>query len=282
MFNIYNRSQLHSFGEIVQPWRFWWQTRLDGYAQWDFGARNLRSARWLHRRADVDFNGWFSCLIPRVVLEQIGLSLPLFLKWDDSEFGLRAKEAGFPTVSLPGSGGLARPVDRQERRARLAVLLPPAQPLRRGAAPLAVPEGRADGARVAQPPDQAPGLDAVRHRRAAPPRARGRPGRALRPARPAADQARRGQRLRQAVHRHAAPGRPRRASAGPPREAGQAGQGRRARSPVALAADHRRLWRPSGSSARCGRCRGSSPRRSCRRWTPPGTGSRATTRPWSR
>jgi galactofuranosylgalactofuranosylrhamnosyl-N-acetylglucosaminyl-diphospho-decaprenol beta-1,5/1,6-galactofuranosyltransferase len=103
MFSIYNRSQLHSFGEIVQPWRFWWQTRLDGYSNWDFGARNLRSTRWLHKRADVDFNGWFSCLIPRRVLEEIGLSLPLFLKWDDSEFGLRAKDAGFPTVSLPGA-----------------------------------------------------------------------------------------------------------------------------------------------------------------------------------
>ena len=65
--------------------------------------RNLRSARWLHKRADVDFNGWFMCLIPRQVLEEIGLSLPLFIKWDDSEFGLRAKEAGFPTVSFPGA-----------------------------------------------------------------------------------------------------------------------------------------------------------------------------------
>lgn len=103
MFNIYKRTQLHSFGEIVHPWRFWWQTRLDGYSQWDFAARNLRSARWLHKRADVDFNGWFMCLIPRVVLEEIGLSLPLFIKWDDSEFGLRAKQAGCPTVSLPGA-----------------------------------------------------------------------------------------------------------------------------------------------------------------------------------
>jgi galactofuranosylgalactofuranosylrhamnosyl-N-acetylglucosaminyl-diphospho-decaprenol beta-1,5/1,6-galactofuranosyltransferase len=37
------------------------------------------------------------------VLEQIGLSLPLFLKWDDSEFGLRAKDVGYPTVSFPGA-----------------------------------------------------------------------------------------------------------------------------------------------------------------------------------
>ena len=34
---------------------------------WDFGARNLRSSRWLHRRVDVDFNRWFMCLIPTEV-----------------------------------------------------------------------------------------------------------------------------------------------------------------------------------------------------------------------
>ncbi|MGI8645199.1 MAG: glycosyltransferase [Nocardioides sp.] len=103
MFSIYSRSRLHSFGEIVQLWRFWWQTPLDGYSDWDLAARNLRSSRWLHKRVDVDFNGWFMCLIPRVVLEEIGLSLPLFIKWDDSEFGLRAKEHGFPTVTFPGA-----------------------------------------------------------------------------------------------------------------------------------------------------------------------------------
>ncbi|MEO5853487.1 MAG: glycosyltransferase [Nocardioides sp.] len=103
MFNIYSRARLHSFGEIVQPWRFWWQTRLDGFSDWDFAARNLRSSRWLHKRADVDFNGWFMCLIPRLVLDEVGLSLPLFIKWDDSEFGLRAKAAGYPTVTFPGA-----------------------------------------------------------------------------------------------------------------------------------------------------------------------------------
>lgn len=103
MFNIYSRSRLHSFGEIIQPWRFWWQSPLDTYSDWDLAGRNLRSSRWLHKRIDVDFNGWFMCLIPRAVLEQVGLSLPLFIKWDDSEFGLRAKAAGFPTVTFPGA-----------------------------------------------------------------------------------------------------------------------------------------------------------------------------------
>ncbi len=103
MFSLFSRSRLHSFGEIIQPWRFWWMSPLDTFSDWDFASRNLRSSRWLHKRVDVDFNGWFSCLVPRVVLEEIGLSLPLFIKWDDSEFGLRAKAAGFPTVTFPGS-----------------------------------------------------------------------------------------------------------------------------------------------------------------------------------
>ncbi len=103
MFSLYAKSRLHSFGEVVQRWRFWWQSAPGVFVDWDFSARNLRSARWLHRRVDVDFNGWFMCLIPLRVLDELGLSLPLFIKWDDSEFGLRAKEAGYPTVTFPGA-----------------------------------------------------------------------------------------------------------------------------------------------------------------------------------
>lgn len=40
---------------------------------------------------------------PREVIERTGLPLPLFIKWDDAEYGLRAGERGFPTVTLPGS-----------------------------------------------------------------------------------------------------------------------------------------------------------------------------------
>ncbi|HEY0890730.1 MAG TPA: glycosyltransferase [Nocardioides sp.] len=103
MFSLYAKSRLHSFGEIVQPWRFWWMSPLDTFSDWDFSARNLRSSRWLHKRVDVDFNGWYMCLVPREVIAEIGLSLPLFIKWDDSEYGLRAKAHGYPTVTLPGA-----------------------------------------------------------------------------------------------------------------------------------------------------------------------------------
>jgi galactofuranosylgalactofuranosylrhamnosyl-N-acetylglucosaminyl-diphospho-decaprenol beta-1,5/1,6-galactofuranosyltransferase len=103
MFSLYAKSRLHSFGEIINRYRFWWMSPPTVHQDWDFGERNLRSTRWLHRRIDVDFNGWFMCLIPTEVLRTVGLSLPLFIKWDDSEFGVRAQAAGFPTVSLPGT-----------------------------------------------------------------------------------------------------------------------------------------------------------------------------------
>ena len=103
MFSLFSKSSLHSFGEIINMHRFWWMSPLTVQNDWDFSARNLRSARWLHRRVDVDFNGWFMCLIPTQVIREIGLGLPLFIKWDDSEYGVRAQRHGFPTVTLPGS-----------------------------------------------------------------------------------------------------------------------------------------------------------------------------------
>jgi galactofuranosylgalactofuranosylrhamnosyl-N-acetylglucosaminyl-diphospho-decaprenol beta-1,5/1,6-galactofuranosyltransferase len=103
MFSLYSKARLHSFGEVINQWRFWWESPKTVENDWDFAARNLRSSRWLHRRIDVDFNGWFMCLIPTEVVRKIGLSLPLFIKWDDSEYGVRAREHGFPTVTLPGA-----------------------------------------------------------------------------------------------------------------------------------------------------------------------------------
>jgi galactofuranosylgalactofuranosylrhamnosyl-N-acetylglucosaminyl-diphospho-decaprenol beta-1,5/1,6-galactofuranosyltransferase len=42
------------------------------------------------------------CLIPRSIAEEIGLPLPLFIKWDDAEYGLRARARGYRTATVPG------------------------------------------------------------------------------------------------------------------------------------------------------------------------------------
>lgn len=103
MFSMHERSVLHAFAEVVLPWQFRWAPAPATEHDHDLSRSNLRSTPWLHRRTDVDYNGWWMCLIPTTVLREVGLSLPLFIKWDDAEFGLRARAAGFPTVSLPGA-----------------------------------------------------------------------------------------------------------------------------------------------------------------------------------
>ncbi|UVJ41630.1 glycosyltransferase [Arthrobacter sp. CJ23] len=104
MFDLHSRSVLHTFGEVVDPYRIVpAEPHADMEMRHDFSVANLRQTPWLHRRADVDFNGWWMCMIPTAVIREIGLPLPLFIKWDDIEYGLRAHEAGFQTVSLPGS-----------------------------------------------------------------------------------------------------------------------------------------------------------------------------------
>ncbi|GAA2037837.1 glycosyltransferase [Pseudokineococcus marinus] len=102
MFSMFQRSLLHALAEQVQPWRTWWGPATATHHDHDLGRSGLRSTPWLHRRVDPDFNGWWMCLIPTSVVRELGVSLPLFIKWDDAEYGLRAREAGVPTVSLPG------------------------------------------------------------------------------------------------------------------------------------------------------------------------------------
>jgi galactofuranosylgalactofuranosylrhamnosyl-N-acetylglucosaminyl-diphospho-decaprenol beta-1,5/1,6-galactofuranosyltransferase len=102
MFDMYNKPLLNAYAEVVNPYRFAWGP-IEGLGAVDFAERGLRSRPQLHRRWDADYNGWWMCLIPRAVLEDVGLSLPVFIKWDDSEYSLRAREAGYPTISLPGA-----------------------------------------------------------------------------------------------------------------------------------------------------------------------------------
>ncbi|MFI2558334.1 glycosyltransferase [Nocardia farcinica] len=55
------------------------------------------------RRVDAGYNAWWTCLIPAEVVAKIGLPIPIFFQWDDVEYGLRAREHGFVTVTLPNA-----------------------------------------------------------------------------------------------------------------------------------------------------------------------------------
>ena len=117
----------------------------------------LRQTPWLHRRVDVDYNAWWMCLIPRAVAEDVGLPLPLFIKWDDAEYGLRARGARLPHGDGARHRDLAHVVPGEGRHQRLAGLLPLPQPPRRGrdARP-----GRPEGAAHRHPQAHPPAPDA--------------------------------------------------------------------------------------------------------------------------
>ncbi|MFC0682050.1 glycosyltransferase [Lysobacter korlensis] len=103
MFDFNHPLTLHAFGEVVDRRTFNWGPPDPDHTRHDFTAAGLGETPWLHRRHEVDFNGWWMCLIPRPILEELGLSMPYFIKWDDAEYGLRALSRGHRTVSLPGA-----------------------------------------------------------------------------------------------------------------------------------------------------------------------------------
>ena len=116
MLNLQERSHLHTMGEIIDRGSFMWTAAPHTHYDHDFYNHPLRDrgeygenasgekvdSKDLHRRIDADYNGWWMCMIPRVVADTVGQPLPLFIKWDDGEFGLRARDHGFPTASWPG------------------------------------------------------------------------------------------------------------------------------------------------------------------------------------
>ena len=138
MINMYVRSLLHAYGETVNRFRFFWGPAPNSKHGHDFAMNPLRATRWLHRRIDVDYNGWWMCLIPTDVIREIGMSLPIFIKWDDAEFGLRAREVRHSNRLAAGRRSVARAVDRQGRHHRLAGVPPREKPPSRRAAALAV------------------------------------------------------------------------------------------------------------------------------------------------
>lgn len=101
MFDMYDKTKLHAYAEGIDRWTFMWGPITPD--RHDFTSSNLRQTKWMHRRFDVDYNGWWMCLIPVKIIREIGYSLPVFIKWDDAEYSLRAAAHGYRTVSLPGA-----------------------------------------------------------------------------------------------------------------------------------------------------------------------------------
>jgi galactofuranosylgalactofuranosylrhamnosyl-N-acetylglucosaminyl-diphospho-decaprenol beta-1,5/1,6-galactofuranosyltransferase len=103
MLSLVDPTRLHSFGERITKRGFWWGPVDPALSGIDLAVRTIDRTPELSRRIEVDFNGWWMCLVPSSLVRDHGASLPYFIKWDDVEFGLRAAANGFRTVTLPGA-----------------------------------------------------------------------------------------------------------------------------------------------------------------------------------
>ncbi|WP_018024981.1 glycosyltransferase [Corynebacterium ulceribovis] len=116
MLNLLEPSRLHTMGERVNRHTFMWEGAPHVHYGHDFAKYPLTNQevvhqkgsfvpqdnRDMHRRIDAEFNGWWMCMFPRIVAEEMGQPLPLFIKWDDTEYSLRAAASGFSTITWPG------------------------------------------------------------------------------------------------------------------------------------------------------------------------------------
>lgn len=102
MFSLSQPTLLHTTGERVNEHKFFYEQIADAAHDHDLGETPLRSEPKLHQRVDADYNAWWMILVPVAAIKELGYSLPLFIKWDDVEYGYRAKQAGIPTVTYPG------------------------------------------------------------------------------------------------------------------------------------------------------------------------------------
>lgn len=100
MLDLLHPTRLHSWGERVDRSRFEWAPVVPDLQDVELSAVDVTE---LPADARVEFNGWWMCLIPALAIREVGAALPYFIKWDDTEFSLRAAAAGIPTVTLPGA-----------------------------------------------------------------------------------------------------------------------------------------------------------------------------------
>ncbi|RIY18181.1 glycosyl transferase family 2 [Bifidobacteriaceae bacterium WP012] len=102
MLHLDNRTVLYTQGERFTRNNVWMKPSQNLDYNHDFAAITLQDCPERHQRIDTDYNGWWMSLIPTAIMKEIGLSLPVFIKFDDTEYSIRALEHGYHTICLPG------------------------------------------------------------------------------------------------------------------------------------------------------------------------------------
>lgn len=100
MFSLEVPTHLLNMGEYIHEKNWIWQS-IDKAPSANLCVYSYVHEPMLSKMHYPTHNGWWMCLIPKEVVENIGLSFPGFIKWDDVEYGYRATKAGYKVVTLP-------------------------------------------------------------------------------------------------------------------------------------------------------------------------------------
>ena len=106
LFLATSREPLAVGGQMLNAYRP--QELVEAGGLYNRRSIRIESAAWRRAEASstgitfVDYNAWWFFAFPLSAVETVGLPLPLFIRGDDIEFGLRLKTHRIPTVTLPG------------------------------------------------------------------------------------------------------------------------------------------------------------------------------------
>lgn len=95
MLDLFDRCRMTEAGARVTP---------DNHVRSNHEQLDLCAPKALQDLARIPlthFNGWWFAAIPVEAFHAHGLPLPIFIRGDDMEFGVRLRGAGIPTISLP-------------------------------------------------------------------------------------------------------------------------------------------------------------------------------------
>jgi galactofuranosylgalactofuranosylrhamnosyl-N-acetylglucosaminyl-diphospho-decaprenol beta-1,5/1,6-galactofuranosyltransferase len=103
LFSAARPARLITHTEKVGKHAFQWRSADHVHQAIDLTGTTPVDWTFLSSHEDANYTGWWGTLFPPGTASDLGLPAPLFLKWDDAEYGLRATAHGYDHAVLPGT-----------------------------------------------------------------------------------------------------------------------------------------------------------------------------------
>src|SRR5699024_10242168 len=103
LFSSDRPTRLLAHSERVGAREFQWRAADRVHGAVDLAGTTPADWTFVDPGSPANYTGWWGTLFPPGTAQRLGLPAPLFLKWDDAEYGLRATQHGFDHAVLPGT-----------------------------------------------------------------------------------------------------------------------------------------------------------------------------------